>query len=325
MQNHRGLPEWTILFFLIGAWGSSFAFTKIAVQTIPPIWVPAIRLCIAAGLLTMVLGIRKAGWPRGFRNWLWLGWFAVIGNILPFFLITWATRHVPSSLAGILMAVNPLLVLLLARALLPDEPVRANHVAGFLIGFAGVVTLIGPNALSALGGAGTDLMAQLALVGAALGYALMNVTARLAPNMDLIAKSAGTMVVAAILSIAAAMLFDPGGLASVTPDSYFAVAILGIFPTALATIGVYWLVSRTGARFLATSNYSVPVFAILVGWIFLKETLQTTDFAGFALISVGILLSETGLMNHILRRPSAGPRQYRRPPGKPDRHCRPRP
>ncbi len=307
MKHHRGLPEWTVLFFLISAWGSSFAFTKIAVQTIPPIWVPAIRLSLAACLLAAVLGIGRASWPRGIRSWLWLGWFAVIGNILPFFLITWATLHVPSGLAGILMAVNPLLVLLLARALLPDEPIRANNVAGFLIGFIGVVTLIGPGAWSEFDAAGSGLLAQFALILAALGYASMNVTARLAPKMDLIAMSAGTMAVAAILSMTTAVLLDPRGLASATTGAYVSVTILGIFPTALATVAVYWLVRRAGSRFLATSNYAVPVFAILVGWLFLKETLQVTDFAGFALISVGILISETGLMRLVLRRPSAGP------------------
>ena len=66
------------------------------------------------------MAVRKAEWPRGLRNWMWLTWFAVIGNIMPFFMISWATQHVASSLAGILMAINPLLVLLLARFLLAE-------------------------------------------------------------------------------------------------------------------------------------------------------------------------------------------------------------
>ena len=308
MQFRRGLPEWSALFFLISVWGSSFALTKITVETIPPIWVPAIRLSLAAILLTAVMAANRASWPRGVKNWLWLTWFAIIGNIMPFFMISWATQHVPSSLAGILMAVNPLLVLVLARILLPDEPIRLNNVLGFIIGFAGVVTLIGPAFLLNIGGAGIELAAQFALILAALGYASMNVSARLAPKMGLSTISAGTMAVAAIIALAAAVIYDPGGLANASTESIFAVMLLGLFPTALATLAIYWLVGRAGSRFLATSNYAVPAFAILVGWIFLHETLEFGDLAGFALILLGILISESRLLSLLVRPPSAGRR-----------------
>jgi drug/metabolite transporter (DMT)-like permease len=305
MQLRRGLPEWSALVFLISVWGSSFALTKIAVQTIPPIWIPAIRLTLAAVLLGIAMTARKTAWPRGLKNWLWLAWFAVIGNIMPFFMISWATQHVASSLAGILMAINPLLVLLLARFLLADEPVRVNNVVGFMIGFAGVVTLIGPAAILRMGGAGIELAAQLALIAAAFGYAAMNVTARLAPRMDLTAISGGTMAVAALIATSTALVTDPGGLAGVSPASMAAVLVLGIFPTALATLAVYWLVRRAGSRFLATSNYAVPAFAVCVGWVFLGERLDPGDLAGFALIIVGITISERPWRREKLRPPSA--------------------
>lgn len=292
MQLQRGLPEWSTLVFLISVWGSSFALTKIAVETIPPIWIPAIRLTLAALLLGIALAVRKAAWPRGLRNWLWLAWFAVIGNIMPFFMISWATQHVASSLAGILMAINPLLVLLLARFLLADEPVRVNNVVGFMIGFAGVVTLIGPAAILRVGGAGIELAAQLALIAGAFGYAAMNVTARLAPRMELTAISGGTMAVAAVIAVVAALVSDPYGLAGASATSTSAVVVLGIFPTALATLAVYWLVRRAGSRFLATSNYAVPAFAVCIGWAFLGERLDPGDLVGFALIIVGITISE---------------------------------
>ena len=297
-----------VLFVLISVWGSSFALTKIAVQTIPPVWVPAIRLALAAIILTMVMALNRASWPRGLANWLWLTWFAIIGNIIPFFMISWATQHVASSLAGILMAVNPLLVLVLSRLLLPDEPVRLNNVIGFMIGFAGVATLIGPASIVDIGGAGIELAAQLALILGALGYASMNVTARLAPKMGLTAISTGTMTVAAVIALTGAAIYDPGGLAAASPASLTAVLLLGLFPTALATLCIYWLVGRAGSRFLATSNYAVPAFAIMVGWVFLGETLEFGDLAGFALIIVGILISESRLLSLALKPPFAGRR-----------------
>ncbi|HMB49011.1 MAG TPA: DMT family transporter [Afifellaceae bacterium] len=301
MPFRRGLPEWTTLLVLVSVWGSSFALTKIAVQTIPPIWVPALRLVLAAVLLAAVMAVRRISWPRGANNWLWLAWFAVIGNIMPFFMISWATQHVASSLAGILMAVNPLLVLVLSRLLLPDEPVRLSNVIGFLIGFAGVVMLIGPAALLQLGDAGIELAAQFALILAAFGYASMNVSARLAPKMGLIPLSAGTMFVAALMALAAAIIHDPNGLVGVSTSSATAVLLLALFPTTLATLCLYWLVARAGSRFLAMSNYAVPVFAILVGWFFLHERLDAGDLAGFALICLGLAISESRLLEIVLR------------------------
>jgi drug/metabolite transporter (DMT)-like permease len=304
MQFRRGLPEWSALFFLISVWGSSFALTKIAVQTIPPVWIPAIRLTLAALLLGAFMTVSRASWPRGWRNWLWFAWFAIIGNIMPFFLISWSTQYVASSLAGILMAVNPLLVLLLARILLADEPVRINNVIGFTVGFAGVVMLIGPSSLLDIGGAGIEFAAQSALILGAFGYASMNVTARLAPKMGLTAISTGTMVVAALLALAAALAYDPDGLADASASSISAVLLLGLFPTALATLCIYWLVGRAGSRFLATSNYAVPAFAILVGWVFLSERLDAGDLAGFALIVLGIVISENPLRGLAFRLPA---------------------
>ena len=123
----------------------------------------------------------------------------------------------------------------------------------------------------------------------------MNVTARLAPKMELTAISAGTMAVAAFISVTAALISEPGGLADAGAASIAAVLLLGIFPTALATLAVYWLVRRAGSRFLATSNYAVPAFAVCVGWVFLGERLEYGDLAGFALIIVGIAISERPL------------------------------
>lgn len=292
MSGRRALSHWAALFYLVLVWGSSFALTKVAVQSVPPIWVTAGRVVLAALILSAVLLAGGGRFPRGPRNWAWLVWFALCGNIVPFFLIAWGTTIIPSSVAGILMATNPLLVLGLVRLWLPDEPVTARHLAGFALGFAGVVALIGPAALLQLSIVGLDLLAQLAVLGAALCYALLNVTARLAPEMGLRAKSAGLMAAAAPVAVGAALIAEPNGLAAAEPAAVLAIAALGILPTAIATLVLFWLVARAGSRFLATSNYLVPAWAVLVGMIFLSERLDAGDWVGMALILAGILISE---------------------------------
>lgn len=307
MNPHRPLTHWLALAFLVLAWGSSFALTSIAVQSVAPIWMPAARISIAAMILIMVLKARGGALPRGLRNWVWLFSLGAIGTLLPFFLVSWAIAHAPSSLIGILMATNPLMVLVLVHLFLPDEPVRLRHVAGFGFGFIGVVLLIGPGALLALDGAGLRLWAEIAALVAALCYAAQTILARLAPDIDLLGKSAGTLVAIAPFAIGVAVLAEPSGLLSARPEALLAILALSIAPTGIAMLVLFWLVSHAGARFLSMSNYLVPVVAVLIGIALMAEDLDTGDWTGLAMILTGILISE--------RRPGKTA-TTRQPPGK---------
>ena len=286
------MSHWLALAFLVLAWGSSFALTKIAVQSVAPIWMPAARITIAAIILIIALKARGGALPRGLRNWIWLLWLGATGTMLPFFLISWGSLHAPSSLVGILMATNPLMVLVLVHLFLPDEPIRLRHVVGFAVGFAGVVLLIGPGTLLDLNSAGLTLWAEIAALAAALCYAVQSVSARLAPDIDLIGKSAGTLAAMVPFAIGIAILTEPSGLLSATPEAFVAIMVLSVAPTGIATLVLFWLVNQAGARFLSMSNYLVPVFAALAGVAVMAEYLDAGDCTGLAMILTGILISE---------------------------------
>jgi drug/metabolite transporter (DMT)-like permease len=292
MIPDRPLSHWLALAFLVLAWGSSFALTKIAVLSVAPIWMPAARITIAAMILIIALKARGGVVPRGLTNWVWFLWLGATGTMLPFFLISWASLYAPSSLVGILMATNPLIVLVLVHLFLPDEPVRPRHVGGFAVGFAGVVLLIGPSALLSLNNAGLTLWAEIAALAAAFCYGVHNIAARLSPDIDLIGKSAGTLAAMVPFAIGIAILTEPSGLLSATPEALVAILVLSVAPTGIATLVLFWLVNQAGARFLSMSNYLVPVFAALTGIAFMAEYLDAGDWMGLALILTGILISE---------------------------------
>ena len=292
MNPHRPLTHWLALAFLVIAWGSSFALTKIAVQSVAPIWMPATRITVAAVILMIALKARGGALPHDLRNWTWFLWLGATGTMLPFFLISWASLHAPSSLVGILMATNPLMVLVLIQLFLPDEPVRPRHVAGFAVGFAGVLLLIGPGTLLNLNSAGLTLWAEIAALGAALCYGVHNISARLSPDIDLLGKSTGTLVAMVPFALLIAILTEPSGLLSATPEALLAILVLAVAPTGIATLVLFWLVNQAGARFLSMSNYLVPVFAALTGVAVMAEYLDAGDWAGLAMILAGILISE---------------------------------
>lgn len=292
MHDRPQLLDWAALAFLVVAWGSSFGLTKIAVQTVSPIWIVACRVSIGAIILIVVALARKIEWTWRPSDWAWMLWLGLCGNVFPFLLIGWGTKYIHSSVAGILMAVNPLIVLVLVWLFLPDEKLRPHHVVGFGLGFLGIIVLMGPHALGDLSYHGIQLAAEFALLGAATFYALLNVSARLAPNMGLVTKSVGVLICAVPISVTLAFWSDPSGLAHASAPAMIAIIIMAVFPTAIATLVLFWLVSRSGSRFVATSNYLVPVFATIIGVAFLSERLHPLHYTGLIVILAGIFVSE---------------------------------
>lgn len=273
-------------------WGSSFLLTKIAVASLAPDLVVAGRLLVAALILAplaWLIAERPAG---GARLWIFYLLIAIFGNVLPFFLIAWGQTAIDSGLAGILMAIMPLATLGLAHFLVPGERMTPPRLVGFLIGFVGVVVLMGPDALAGLGNGDGRLLHMLAVLGGALSYGVSAILARLRPASDAYFSAASTVTIA--LTLGLVVLGLGGGLSVQAVPSgagLLAVILLGMVSTALATIIYFHLVRSAGPSFLAQLNYLIPLWAVLVGVIFLGEQPELNHLYGLALILGGILVT----------------------------------
>ena len=292
-------PAWHdyLLLLALGAiWGTSVTLIKVAVATIAPLTVAAGRIALAAVVLTAIVavGARTAGLASFRRRDVWLVCLGigVIGNCLPFFLISWGEQHIDSALAAALMAVMPLATLLLAHFYTTDERLTWRRAAGIGIGFAGTVVLIGPGALAGLG---QDVLRQLAVAGGALCYAIATILTRRASAVPSRHLAAGVMLAAAAAIVPPAVVLDPTfsavSSAGASLGSVAAVVVLGLVSTALAMLLVLRLIRRCGAVFMSFTNYLVPVFGISSGMIFLGESLATDALVGFALILAGIAVA----------------------------------
>lgn len=292
MFGRRPLLHWVLLLALVAMWGSSFMLTKVAVSTLSPSSVVAGRLVIAAvilGIAVMAMGSRFPGWGR---QWVFFIAMAVMGNCIPFWLISWGQRGIDSGLAGILMAVMPLATLVLAHIFVEGERLTPNRAAGFAIGFAGIVVLIGPEAVLEATGAGSDLLSKLAVLAGALCYAVATIIARRRPDSDALVAAAGVAIAASVIMAPLAAVND-GLLASpIPPASLVAVAVLGLVSTAMATVVYFRLIALAGPSFLSLINYLIPLWAVLVGMIVLDEQPQWKALGALALVLSGIALSE---------------------------------
>lgn len=270
--------------------------TKVAVSALSPSSVVAGRLVIAAAILGVTvaaMGKRLPGWGR---PWVFFIAMAVTGNCIPFWLISWGQREIDSGLAGILMAVMPLATLVLAHIFVEGERLTPNRAAGFATGFAGIVVLIGPEAV--LQATGSDLPSKLAVLAGALCYAVATIIARHRPDGDALVAAAGVAIAASVVMAPVAAV-NGGLLASpIAPASLAAVAVLGLVSTAMATVVYFKLIALAGPSFLSLINYLIPLWAVLVGMIVLGEQPEWKALGALALVLSGIALSE-------LKRPAA--------------------
>ena len=295
MNNSPGAANWAKLLFLGVIWGASFMAVTVALQGFGPMSIAALRifsaaLCLLVLVYAMGIGLPSLRTRDGRAIWacaLGMGFFT---NALPFSLLSWGQTYVASGFAGVCMAVVPLFVLPLAHVLVPGEQMTLRRTISFLIGFAGVVVLIG---LDAFRSAGTDFesLARLACLGASLCYAIGSIITRLCPQVNMLSLSAAALSCGALIIVPAA-LWQEGPPQNLPPrDALLAVAYLGLVPTALAQVLLVQVARSAGPAFLSTVNYQVPVWAVLFGALILNESLPPQLFGALALILGGLVLS----------------------------------
>ena len=293
----QGPIEWGLLLALVVLWGSSFLLVRVSLDAFTPVAVTAGRLLIGAGVLLLLLMVTRHRAPWTASAWLFFAAMAIIGNALPFFLIAWGQREIPSGLTGILMAVMPLAVLLLAHFLVAGERLTRRRLAGFSLGFVGVLVLTGPDARAAMIGREASFVAQLAVLGAALCYGIAVIIARRGPVLHPVVTAGAVLSIAGIVVGGFLLVrgLQQGGSvathAAIGLAPALALLALGALSTGLATVVYFSLVARAGPTFLSLINYLIPVWAVVLGAIALGERLPTRAFAALALILAGVVLA----------------------------------
>lgn len=291
MTRTAQASDWILLTLLGMIWGASFMGVKLALGGFGPITVAAIRITMGAAALTALAYARGLGLPPLSQRRLWLHCIGMgmFSNAIPFMLLSWAETQVTSGFAGITMAVVPLLVLPLAHLLVPGEQMTRAKAVGFVIGFAGVIALVG-RAAFASSGAESETLARFACIGASACYATGSIITRLSPPSNQISFGAAALIAATVAIVPTALIFEPG-LPHPDLTALGAVIYLGLFPTALATLLLVRVIQSAGPSFLSQVNYQVPVWSVLFGMVFLQEALPPRFLGALALILAGLGVS----------------------------------
>lgn len=279
--------DWGALVLLSLIWGGSFFFGKVAIAEIPPLTMVFARVTIGAGALYVIARLAGVRLPLNRRLMAEFALLALIANIIPFGLIAWSQQHIPSGLSSILNAATPLFTVLVAQAFTRDEKFTAGKLVGVSLGFAGVAVMMGPALLGQLGG--HNLAAQLAAIGATVSYGFASVYGRRFRALPPLGVAMTQLAFSSLMLLPVIAVLDaPWQLPVPSPKVLGALAGLGVLSTGIAYILYFRILARNGATNISLVTFLVPVSAILLGALVLGEALEPREFAGFAIIALGL-------------------------------------
>jgi len=283
-----GPEDFALLLLLALTWGSSFYFIRRAMETgtLPPMSLAVGRIAIGAVMLLAIAFAKGQAIPRGLGLWVRMVFLGILGNSLPFFLIAWGEQFTPSNLAAILMATIPSFVVVLAHFFTRDEPLTLGKGSGCLLGFAGVVALMGVDALNGLG---SVVIGQAAILGGALSYSFYGIQARRLPKLGS-EMLVGTILVAGLVPLIPVWLaVDRPWTLAPSGAAWFSIAWLGLLSTGGGNLLFFLLLRRVGAGFGSFNNYLVPLMGL--GWGYFLPPGETPSWN--ALVALVLIL--TGL------------------------------
>jgi len=276
-MSRRG---WLLFSAMSVIWGIPYLLIKIAVTELAPATLVLARVVIAAVVL-LPITVRRRELVPVLRRWRPLLAYTVVELIVPWYFLAFAEQTLSSSLTGLLLAMVPLVSAILVITT-GDERLGMRRVFGLLLGFAGVVALVG-----------IDLHGSLLAVGAvgivAVGYALGPfILARHLSDLPELGVVAASLLVAAAVYVPFGIAQAPAGTPSA--PAIAAVVTLGVVCTALAFVLFFRLIAEVGPARATVITYVNPAVALVLGVVVLGESFTVVTGIGFALILIGSVL-----------------------------------
>jgi drug/metabolite transporter (DMT)-like permease len=291
---------WALFVAMSILWGLPYLLIKVAVAELDPAVVVFARLALAA-LVQLPLALARGAITNLGRCWRPLLFIAVVGIVAPFLLLAAGEQHISSSLAALLIATDPLFIVLLALRVDPTERATGVRLAGLGLGFLGVAVLLGLD----LSGDALGVLGGLMVLAAAVGYAASALAVKRLVGMTPLGSTTVALTIAAVLLAPPAALRAPAQAPSWPVIG--CVVALGLVCTALAYVLYFSLIGAAGATRASLITYVNPAVAVALGALVLGEPVTLGTIIGFALIIAGCALA-TGTTGR-LRRPAGFGRQ----------------
>ena len=281
--------DWGIILLLSLLWGGAFFMIELGLRGFPPNTLVFLRMALAVPPMLLILKFIGHRLPNDRKSWQQLLVLGAINAALPFILFFWGQTQIDSGLASVLNATTPLWGVVTAHFLTRDEKATPSRIIGVLLGIAGIIVMVGTEALGGISG---SVLAQLACLAATLSYAFAAIYGRTLSQstMTPMVVATGQVITAAILMLPVALIVDhPWALAAPGWDAWAGAIGLAIPSTAIAYFYYFRLIDRAGASNAMLVAFIMPVIAIILGVVALGEMVELKEIAGAALIALGLV------------------------------------
>jgi drug/metabolite transporter (DMT)-like permease len=297
------LTSGLLLFGLATVWGGSFFFAEIALREVPPLTIALHRVFWAVPALFLVVWFKGIEIPRSVKPWICYLIMGALNNAIPFSLIFWGQTNIGSGLASILNGTTAVLGAVVAGVLLVDEPLTARKIVGALFGILGVAVIMG---LDALANFDPRNLGQLAILGAALSYAFAGVWGkRFLSEYPPIMNAFGMLVGGTVLMIPVAFYVEGVPSFSLSMEVWASLLAVALLSTAVAYLLYFEILVRAGSANLMLVTLLIPPIAVGLSYTFLGERLGSEAGYGFAIIAIGLAITDGRLLSRFLGRRKA--------------------
>jgi drug/metabolite transporter (DMT)-like permease len=275
-------------------WGSTWMFIKIGLQSIPPIFGVLLRFLLAAGILYVIIKIKRIDLPWD-KTAVFL--YATLGAIsfsIPYILVYWGEQHIASGLAALLFGAYPFVVAVGSHCFIPAERLNAGKITGVILGFVGIAIIFWGDFSADEAG----IFGMLALLASAVMQGISLVIVKRANHpLNSLSLTLGGLIFSLIILVPLAFIFEDASELRFDIAGIGSIIYLSIIGTALALAIYYWLVRKIEILYLSLTSFITPVVAVILGTLFLDEKLSARIFIGGLSVLLGILAANGELMN----------------------------
>ncbi len=276
-------------------WASAFFNIKIATYSYGPITIAFFRILLGAIPVVFLCLYNKIKIEAFSKDWLWFASIGVINLVIPFFLIAYGVQKVQSNLAAILMATTPLSATILAHFFTENEKFNWLKSFGIIIGFFGIVFLFSDKILIN----DENIFYALSILLGSTFYVIGGILTLRISNKRNENVTASILIWGSIIVLPVAMYFEQPWNLSPRLDSMIALLYLGVFPTGVAWLLRFNILKHNGLVFQAQVAYLIPIFGIILGYIFLNELITPKVIVAVAAVVLGIYFVRSSIKNNI--------------------------
>ena len=263
------LLDYLLLILLALIWASAFFNIKIATYSYGPTTIALLRVFFGAIPVILLCIFKKIKIEALSKDWYWFATIGLINLVIPFFLIAYGVKTVQSNLAAILMSTTPLSSAILAHFFTKTEKINFTKIIGVIVGFAGIVILFSDNLLINNENFFYALMILLGSTFYVIGGILtLKISSKKNENLTSSILIWGSLIIFPIM-----IYFEQPWNLVPRLDSTISLIYLGVFPTGIAWLIRFHILKKNGLVFHSQVAYLIPIFGVILGYIFLKEVI----------------------------------------------------